>query len=77
MKLASVLSPLSDTNLRLAAQCGVEGVVHRYPGPKLRDLLAIKKRLKPGDFGSWESKGFFRWRKSRLGRIAAVWNWSC
>ena len=32
MKLASVLTPLSETNMRLASQCGVEGVVIRYPG---------------------------------------------
>ncbi len=39
MKLASVLTPPSTTNLRLAAQCGVEGIVIRYPG---RDLAAIR-----------------------------------
>lgn len=49
MKLASVLTPLSETNLRLAAQCGVEGVVIRYPGPNLEDLLAAKRR--PEEFG--------------------------
>jgi mannonate dehydratase len=32
MKLASVLTPLSDYHLRLAAQAGVEEVVVRYPG---------------------------------------------
>ena len=45
MKLASVLWPLSPTNLRLAAQCGVEGVVTRYPGPELSDLLAAKETI--------------------------------
>ena len=45
MKLASVLWPLSSTNLRLAAQCGVEGVVTRYPGPELSDLQAVKETI--------------------------------
>lgn len=45
MLLSTVLSPLSDENLRLAAQCGVKGVVTRYPGPGLEDLLAVKKRI--------------------------------
>ena len=45
MKLASVLWPLSPTNLKLAAQCGVEGVVTRYPGPELADLLAVKEKI--------------------------------
>jgi mannonate dehydratase len=45
MKLASVLWPLSPTNLRLAAQCGVDGVVTRYPGPELSDLLAVKEKI--------------------------------
>lgn len=45
MKLASVLWPLSATNLRLAAQCGVEGVVTRYPGPELSDLQAAKEKI--------------------------------
>lgn len=35
MKLASVLHPLSDYNLALAAQTGVEEIVIRCPGPDL------------------------------------------
>ena len=38
MKLASVLTPLSDENLTLAAQCGVDEVVARYLGPDLTML---------------------------------------
>ena len=49
MKLASVLTPLSHTNMRLAAQCGVEGVVIRYPGPLLEELAAAKR--KPEEYG--------------------------
>jgi mannonate dehydratase len=49
MKLASVLTPLSHVNMRLAAQCGVDGVVIRYPGPSLEELVAAKR--KPEEYG--------------------------
>ena len=45
MILGTVLTPLNENNLRLAAQCGVEGVVVRYPGPKLNDLLSAKEMI--------------------------------
>ncbi len=45
MILGSVLTPLNEENMRLAAQCGVEGVVVRYPGPALDDLLSVKRRV--------------------------------
>ncbi len=45
MRLATVLTPLSDENLQLAAQCGVEDVVTRYPGPEFGDLLKVKRRI--------------------------------
>ena len=49
MKLASVLTPLSDDNLTLAAQCGVEQVVVRYPGPDLSEFDRLQARI--GSFG--------------------------
>ena len=45
MQLSTVLTPMSDENLTLAAQCGVVGVVARYPGPELQDLLAVRDRI--------------------------------
>ena len=45
MKLATVLTPMSDENLTLAAQCGVTDVVTRYAGPTLKDLMDVKKRI--------------------------------
>ncbi len=45
MRLGTVLTPLSDENLQLAAQCGVEDVVNRYPGSELEHLLKIKRRI--------------------------------
>ena len=44
MQLATVLTPMSDENLQLAAQCGVTDVVARYPGPDIGELLALKRR---------------------------------
>lgn len=38
MKIASVLTPINDLYLSWAAQCGVEGIVIRYPGPDLAEL---------------------------------------
>jgi len=48
MKLATVLTPLSDVNLQLAAQCGVEEVVARYPRggrDELRETVARVARF--------------------------------
>ena len=45
MRLASVLTPMSDENLRLAVQCGVTDIVDRYPGPTLEDVLKVKARV--------------------------------
>lgn len=49
MRLSTVLTPLSDENLRLAGQCGVTDVVHRYPGDDPDALPAAKRRF--ADFG--------------------------
>ena len=46
MKLASVLTPLSDENLTLAAQCGVDQIVVRYPGPNLDEISQMQKRIR-------------------------------
>ncbi len=45
MRLASVLTPLDDHRLALAAQCGVEEITVRYPGPDLSELLRTKARI--------------------------------
>ena len=46
MKLASVLTPLSDENLTLAAQCGVDQIVVRYPGSDLSEITRMQKRVR-------------------------------
>jgi len=42
MRLSTVLTPASDENLQLAAQCGVTDLVHRYPGP---DPTVLKEAI--------------------------------
>ncbi len=46
MKLASVLTPISDANLTLAAQCGVDQIVVRYPGPDLSEFNRLQQRIR-------------------------------
>ncbi len=45
MRLATVLTPMLDENLALAAQCGVTDFVTRYMGPAPDDLIAVKRRV--------------------------------
>lgn len=45
MRLGTVLTPISDENLQLAAQCGVTDVVHRYPGPDAEVLRNAQQRI--------------------------------
>ena len=45
MRLGTVLTPISDENLQLAAQCGVTDVVHRYPGPDAAVLKKAQERI--------------------------------
>jgi mannonate dehydratase len=68
MRLASVLTPMSDENLRLAAQCGVTDIVTRYPGPDLRDLLEVKRRIE--EFGLQLSviEGYLPIESIKIGR---------
>ena len=45
MKLASVLTPMSDENLALAAQTGVECITLRYQGPEKSDWQPALERI--------------------------------
>ncbi len=45
MQLGTVLTPINDVNLQLAAQCGVTDVVHRYPGSDPKVLRAAQERI--------------------------------
>ncbi|MFP6603305.1 MAG: mannonate dehydratase [Pirellulaceae bacterium] len=46
MKLASVLTPMSDENLALAAQTGVECITLRYQGPEKSDWEPALERIR-------------------------------
>ncbi|MCP4174353.1 MAG: TIM barrel protein [Fuerstiella sp.] len=45
MQLSTVLTPESDENLALAAQCGVTQIVSRYPGPTLEHIRRRKQHF--------------------------------
>ena len=45
MRLASVITPLSDENLALAAQTGVTDITIRYQGPLLADWLPVRDQV--------------------------------
>lgn len=45
MRLATVLTPESDLNLKLACQLGVSDLVTRYPGPGVDALQKMKQRV--------------------------------
>jgi mannonate dehydratase len=68
MRLATVLTPMSDENLSLAAQCGVTDIVTKYPGSELSDLLQTKSRIE--DFGMRLSviEGFLPIENIKTGR---------
>jgi len=45
MRLGTVLTPISDENLTLAAQCGVTDITHRYPGEDPAVLRDAQRRI--------------------------------
>jgi len=45
MRIALLVTPLNDKNLRLAAQIGVTDIVATYPGLKFERLLEIRNRV--------------------------------
>lgn len=45
MRLATVLTPITNEYLQVAAQCGVTDIVHRYPGADSRILKAAQHRI--------------------------------
>lgn len=43
MRLGTVLTPINEANLQLAAQCGVTDLVSRYSGPDVTDLVKTQR----------------------------------
>ena len=46
MRLGSVLTPLSDENLALAAQCGVTDITLRNQGPNIDDWIPVIDKIR-------------------------------
>jgi mannonate dehydratase len=67
MLLGSVLTPINERNLRLAAQCGVEGIVARYPGPTLEALLAVQEVIGRHGMRVLAVEGYLPIEKIKLG----------
>lgn len=67
MKLGTVLTPLNEHNLQLAAQCGVDGIVIRYPGPTLQDVLAVKHQVEAYGLQVLAIEGYLPIEKIKLG----------
>ena len=68
MQLASVLTPVSDYNLTLAAQTGVESIVVRYPGPDLSALDDLQRRVASFGMTVGVVEGFLPIDDIKLGR---------
>lgn len=67
MRLASVLTPLDDRNLTLAAQCGVEEIVVRYPGPDPEALRRLRLRVESFGLRIGAVEGYLPMDRLRLG----------
>ena len=67
MILGTVLTPLDQYHMRLAVQCGVEGVVVRYPGPLLNDLLAVQRTVESNGLRLLAIEGYLPIEKIKIG----------
>lgn len=68
MRLATVLTPMSDENLTLAAQCGVTDVVERYRGPNLDDLIRARDRIESFGMRLSVLEGYLPIERLKVGR---------
>lgn len=68
IELSTVLTPMSDENLTLAAQCGVTGVVARYAGTNLDELLQVKARVESFGMRVVAVEGYLPIEKIKVGR---------
>ena len=68
MKLATVLTPMTDESLRLAAQCGVSDIVTRYPGPNLNDYRTVQKQVRDYDLQVSVIEGYLPIEKIKFGQ---------
>ena len=68
MHLATVLTPMSDENLALAAQCGVTDIVGQYMGSSLDDLFEVKNRVERFGLRLSVVEGYLPIENIKLGR---------
>jgi len=68
MRLATVLTPVSEDNLQLAAQCGVSDVVTHYPGRSLDDLLKVQKMIESFGMKLSVIEGYLPIEEIKVGR---------
>ena len=68
MHLATVLTPMSEENLRLAAQCGVTDIVTSYPGPALDNLMDVKGRIEQFGLRLSVIEGYLPLENIKIGR---------
>ena len=68
MRLASVLTPLNDYHLTLAAQCGVQDITVRYPGLRLEDLQCLKNQIESHGLRLAIVEGYLPIERLKLGR---------
>lgn len=68
MQLASVLTPISPENLQLAAQCGVESVVSRYPRGGMVELRETKRLIESFGLKLGVVEGYLPIENIKLGR---------
>lgn len=67
MRLATVLTPESDENLALAAQCGVTDIVTRYCGSELDQLVSKQERFHQFGLKLAAIEGFLPIEQIKLG----------
>ena len=68
MRLASVLTPLNDYHLTLAAQCGVQDIPVRYPGPDPEVLLRQQRQIAAHGLRLAIVEGYLPIERLKLGR---------
>ena len=67
MRVALVLTPFKDYNLRLASQIGVTDVVIRYPGQEYLKLLTIKNQIEAYGMRLSVVEGYLPIESTKLG----------
>ncbi|MFM8262716.1 MAG: mannonate dehydratase [Pirellula sp.] len=67
MRLATVLTPVSDENLQLASQCGVTDLVLRYPGSDPHAIEESIQRVRPYGLEIRVLEGYLPIERMKLG----------